>query len=239
MNKIRIYFAGIHAGKRPIDLACALGVGGFSPEHGDPGPEYGKYDQLNDEAGKYFQSVEIDRADLVVYANKAYNTWEVMETSEMARARELPCVFVSWGDSDEPVFVPHGMVFRHSVFAYTQLPIERALPAFCSDPLSELKQEFKARPWQNIPSIGFCGYVDTSTKRLIYKMLGRRQKAVGLNLRYKALEALEHCPRVKTEFIRRLAFRAGAWAKAYLMTGRQYKVRTEFLDNVLQNDYTL
>src|ERR1700733_13974558 len=138
MNQVRIYFAGIRSDERPIDLACALGVGGFPPLHGAPRPEFGKYDALNRQAHELFASVEIDQAQIVIYGYRTLDTPEVQEVSRKAQQRGLPCLFFSWGDVDIPVSVPHGTVSRHSIFTNTRLPCELACPPFCSDPLKGL-----------------------------------------------------------------------------------------------------
>jgi hypothetical protein len=140
---------------------------------------------------------------------------------------------------DIPVSLPHGTIYRHSMFTNTQLPCEQAWPPFCSDPLKGINANFVPRPKQERASIGFCGYVSTSWKRMAYSLLGRREKALGLIMRAKSMRALSACGKLQTQFIRRSAFWGGQFGSPELETKRHHHVRQQFLDNLMGNDYTL
>ncbi len=136
---IRIHFSGFRAGLEPLDLACALGVGGFPPQRGPKGPEEGKNDRLNREARNHFEAVDADRADVFFFPYRAHDfPDDVGGASAEAARRGVPFVCLSWGDADDPISLSHGMVLRHSLYRDRLLPCERAAPAPCSDPLAEL-----------------------------------------------------------------------------------------------------
>jgi hypothetical protein len=237
---IRIHFAGFRADREPNDLACALRLGEFPPQSGPPGPEAGKNDQLNQQAQNYFQSVDADHADLFFFPYHAHNfPDEARRAAADAQRRNLPCVFMSWGDADEPLELPHGVLLRHSLFRDRLRPYERAMPAFASDPLTELQRPLQPRPKQNIPSIAFCGYVSHPLARLIYRLSGRIEKARGLSLRATALAAFRRCPGIQTDFLTRNDYWAGANKDRSAGPNAKFQARAQFLENLLGNDYTL
>ena len=181
---IRIHFSGFRAGLEPLDLACALGVGGFPPQRGPKGPEEGKNDRLNREARNHFEAVDADRADVFFFPYRAHDfPDDVGGASAEAARRGVPFVCLSWGDADDPISLSHGMVLRHSLYRDRLLPCERAAPAPCSDPLAELGRRLEIREKKELPSVGFCGYVSNPLYRAAYRLTGRVEKARGLSLR--------------------------------------------------------
>jgi hypothetical protein len=237
---LRIHFAGFKADKEPSDLACALGLGGFPPQLGPKGPEERKNDRLNREAKNYFELSDADHADLFMFPYRAHDFLdEVRKISNDAARRGVPFVALSWGDADEPLSLPHGIVLRHSLFRHRLLPCERAMSAFCSDPLAELGTNLQTRPKRDLPSVGFCGYVSNPIARMAYRLTGRNEKARGLSLRASALAALRGTAGIETDFITRSAYWAGAAKGGALDPQIKFRARAEFLNNLLGNDYTL
>jgi exostosin family protein len=223
-----------------MDLACALGVGGFPPQLGPKGPEEGKNDRLNREAKNYFEAVDADRADVFVFCYHAHNHRdEVLRISADAARRGVPCVFLSWGDADEPIDLPHGVLLRHSLFRRLIRPCERAMPAFCSDPLAELGQRLKVREKSDVPSVGFCGYVGHRLARAVYRLSGRTEKARGLELRAASLASLGRIGGIKTDFVTRNSYWAGAAKGSTPDLQIKFQARAQFLENLMGNDYTL
>jgi hypothetical protein len=95
------------------------------------------------------------------------------------------------------------------------------------------------RPWTDVPSIGFCGFVSNPLMRTVYRMRGQARKAYGLSLRHRVLRSLENSE-LKTNFIRRQTFLACMRRKRSADAAiDQAKVRGEFLDNLLGSDYAL
>jgi hypothetical protein len=224
----------------PIDLACALGAGGFAPVRGPEGPEEGKYDRLNAEAANFFKIVSLDEAQVVIFPYKIQEFPEQARLASLeAQKRGLPCYFLTWGDADESLSLPHGIVLRHSIFSDRRLANERAMPAFCSDPLGELGCAASFREKQVVPSVGFCGYVSFALARLMYRLTGRTEKALGLSLRARVLAVLKRSSGIKTDFVTRNAYWAGAAGRKRDDPQGKFQARRQFLDNLLGNDYTV
>ncbi len=159
------------------------GAGGLIGAAGGVGPESGKYDRLNAEASEFFETVDIDDAEVLIYPYRADGGPEIERVANEARKRGIGCVFISWGDADEPVEVSHGTVYRHSLFAGSRLPHEEATPAEVCDPQEELSRTIFPRDKVTRPSVGFCGFVSNPIVRTVYRLMGRNRKAEGLSLR--------------------------------------------------------
>jgi hypothetical protein len=236
---IRIHFYHLDTKSVSIGLAAALRVGGLNGVTGDPGPEYSKFDELNEKVAQSFEAVGLDQAEVVVYPHRAVSGPEIVEVANEARRRNLGCVFFSWGDVDEPVSVPYGTVYRHSLFADQRLENEQAMPAEISDPQSEMGFKIYPREKSDAPSVGFCGFVSNPVMRTTYRLMGRHRKAKGLIIRARALRALKRVRGLQTKFISRQSFWAGARGRFHRSAAAEYKPRAAFWDNVMNNDYTL
>jgi len=217
-------------------LVHALRPGGIKAE---AGPEYSKYDRLNEGAAKTFEVADIDEADVVVYPFRAETGPETEAVAEEARKRHIGCVFFSWGDADEVVNVPYGKVYRHSLFSDRRLEHEQAWCAEVTDPQTELGMSVWPREKHDDPKVGFCGYVSNPIFRAAYRLMGRQRKAEGLSLRARVLRGLNRTKNVETSFITRQAYWAGARGRWGRRVAAELKPRAAFWNNVLNTDYTL
>src|SRR4029079_18451568 len=95
------------------------------------------------------------------------------------------------------------------------------------------------RPWVEVPSVGFCGFVGSPLKRIGFKALGQVDKTEGLSLRDQALAAIEQSDAVRSEFVRRTSFWGGSMSRFHFDQDRQKDVRAEFVQNLLETDYAL
>jgi hypothetical protein len=239
-NALKIHFPHLSTDRGPIDIAGALRAGGHTQPRGPQGIQESKYDNLNTQASHYFQTVDdLDQADVLVYPYRAQdNPEEAEQVSEMARQRGIGCLFTSWGDADVPIRVPHGSVYRHSLFADHKFKNEFAMPAFCNDPLDEFGGMVMTREKMLRPTVAFCGFVSNPLMRGIYRLAGKQAKSDGLSLRAKTLDAFHH-PDVRTNFICRNSFFGGTQGRFHHDVKAQYNVWQEFLHNVLDSDYTI
>jgi hypothetical protein len=236
---MKIHFAGIAGGAHcSIDLGCALRLNGESDSWRE-GPDSHKLDRLNREASTWFVVVPPDQAEIVVYGRVASNDPAVAEAALMAKSRGLECIFFAWGDEDGSISVPHGTVYRHSLFSDRILPCERAWPAFCSDPQENSGRQLFVRDKQTRPSVGFCGFVSNPLLRAIYRISGRKRKVEGLTLRARALRTLRRTSGVQTNFVSRNLYWAGTTSRFHHNAAAQVESRSLFLDNIMNNDYTL
>ena len=146
----------------------------------------------------------------------------------------------------------HVTVFRANGYSSKLPSWHVGLPVFISDPL---KQHYGThlitqRPYNAIPSIGFCGYA-TDNKREAFKVNFRvALKNIGYYLkiynkqpevimavqqwRYRILKQLESQKGVLTNFIYREQYRAGVQTEADRQASTQ-----AFFDNIMDSDYVV
>lgn len=235
----RIHFPFLDPARSPINLVSALRVGGLPGVIGQPGPEYSKFDKLNEEAPSTFEVVDLDNASVLIYPHLANDGPDIEKAAEEARKRNIGCIFFRWGDADEPLKVSYGTVYRHSLFTDTRYENERAMPGDVCDPQVELGLPVWPRVWKEKSKIGFCGFVSNPAARAVYRLTGRREKAAGLSLRADALRALSHSKALDCHFIMRQSYWGGARGRMKTNFAREFKPRAAFWDNVLNTDYTL
>jgi hypothetical protein len=237
-SRIRLHFFGRQPGRPVSSLAGALGVGPL-PRPG--GIEAQRYDCLAQIAPATFEVVAADSTDLWLYAHDLGSPSEVQLQLDQVRSRTAHCVFFYSNDDASPIEVarPNVTIFRTSLFAQAKLAHESAMPALCDDLLAHDGDRFAERPWSDVPSVGFCGFVGSPLKRLGLQALRQREKTDGLVLRERALTALERGNEVRTHFIRRTSFWGGSMGRFHFDADRQTEVRREFVQNLCETDYTL
>ncbi len=219
---IRVHFP-LEAGKAPeIGLAKAMRVGGSAGVVAPAGPEYSKYDRLNAAAPHFFESVDIDQADVIVYPYFAHTGEKTEAIANEARKRGIDCVFMSWGDEDVPVHVPHGTVYRHSLYSDHRVAHEFAMPAEVSDPEIETGSGVWPREWQEVPTIGFCGFVSNPFMRAVYRLSGRVRKVAGLSMRARVLRSLRRSKGIKPNLITRQLYWAGTEGRYHHHVARKF-----------------
>ena len=220
---MKIHFPFLRPDLEPIDLAKA--VTGDANDFAD--------------AREVFTSAAIENTDVVVYPYGAHvDSDELRRASELAKGRNLPFACLAWGDRDITQTIPYGRIYCESLDARDRAPCQYAKPGFCADPFAEVGRAPGTRPWTPRPSVGFCGFVSNPLLRTIYRLSGRQRKALGLALRARALRALNR-PGVDCHFIRRTFYWAGTTSRFHHNAQGQVSVRREFLDNLLDSDYTL
>lgn len=135
-----------------------------------------------------------------------------------------------------------------------QLPENNiGLPVALSDIFENLYKDidFEARNKQELPNIGFCGHASMSFKKRFKDKLVFAKKNVfrffqnpfridyetlfaSAYERFRLLKTLENSSKVKTNFIYRKKYRAGA-------TTKEIRIQTnkEYYENIRQSDYVL
>jgi hypothetical protein len=236
--RIRVHFFGRQPGRSVSPLAGALGVG---PLPRPSGIEAQRFDRLAQTAPAAFEVASADSTDLWLYAHDVGNPSEVQLQLDQLRSQTARCVFFYSNDDASPIAVsrPNVAIFRTSLFARSRLAHESAMPALCDDLLACDGYGATERPWSDVPSIGFCGFVGSPLKRLGLQVLRQREKTDGLAVRERALTALERGHAVRTQFIRRTSFWAGSMGRFHFDPNRQTEVRREFVRNLCETDYTL
>jgi hypothetical protein len=233
---LRVYFPPSTPGEDELDLVQALRGG----ENGARDDLWNRrFRHLHENARLHFKETPLSEAEVVVYPQMYRPGRAALEAVEAARTRKLPIVFVRTGDAPDPVQVPAGIVYRHSIFAARRLPCEDAMPAFGDDMLLERGGELQVRRKGAEPRLGFRGYVSEPRMRLLYRLMGRKRKAEGLELRAMLLKRLLKTPGVLCDVVQNNRFLGGREGIANHDPQIAAQVREDFVQNVLDNDYTL
>lgn len=170
---------------------------------------------------------------------------------DAARVHGKPIVIFSGGDY--PANVPFGDVILFESAGYRSTPGLRyhsAQPSYISDYLQAYcGGELKIRPKQAEPVIGFCGLASISPIHTYFRMLRlkhqqcqyRKDKRIRepppfetSDFRKHVLHQFEDKPGIKTNFIVRGKYWGGRDDKSM-----DNSVRIEFVNNILDSDYTL
>ena len=164
-------------------------------------------------------------------------------------ARHDACVLV-WCGGDDEYLVPfeNAIVVQAGTYRGLARPARFAfeLPVFLKDPVDELDHAWHAVPWQDAPTVGFCGLAQATPRarlghrvRQVRKHMSRGVRAsphgFATDLRREVLEQLERAEGVTTDFLVRDRYKAGEGAPDYT----QSTARQEFLANMEANLYTV
>jgi Exostosin family len=170
---------------------------------------------------------------------------------EKARTAGLKTIVVANCDTIAPVPLPDVIVFRNSLNSRTRRANEFTLPAWHEDLVrAHLGGHIQVRERRDVPSVGFCGLAATTKprRRRRLKMIARKalhplgihiEHNDGIYLRRDAMLALDQYSGLKTQFIVRKDYFGGTpgletWDKTAMT-----KVRTEYVQNLVDNDYAL
>jgi hypothetical protein len=253
---IRIHFPFTDDSKPYLPIAAACCRKPFPRPFGLTSA--GRFESLRTLAPQFFQATPLGEADVVFYPHCYEASEEVLAAAELARKQHVPCVFVKYGDDSSPVEVPYGVVLKESISASKRLPHEDVIPPFIVDPLTH-SENLEIRPYQPLPTVGFCGFVGSAHMLPSYYLVGRRRKIDGLLLRRRAIRTLRRSERIETKFVLRKQYWGGAkhlarrplkllWnivrrknnaSKGRWNAPQEAKVYSEFILNVLSSDYTL
>lgn len=181
---------------------------------------------------------------------------EAQAEVDAAHQHGKPMVVFSSGD--HPANLPfenaltHVILFESAGYRATPgLRYHSAQPSYIPDYLQlYCWGEFKPRPKQAEPVVGFCGQASTSPLQTAYRTLRlkwqQRQYRQGARLwepppfetsafRAQVLKAFTHQPGIRTNFIPRKRYRAGEVDdKSHL-----HLAKLAFVNNILGSDYTL
>lgn len=233
---IRLHFFGYEPDGGTIPLARALGVG---QDKKCNAAERGKFDRLHREAPIRWKAVDASEADVFVMATSYRGSSAALPAIEQARRLGKPVLLFNPEDNVAPLPTGYGVVYRDSMEASRRLSHEMVMPAFSKD-FYGADRQMVVRQKRAEPVVGFCGYVSTPLRRMIYRLQLRRQKVIGLELRHHALAALDSAPGIRTNFVRRSEFWGGAVGRPSAERDQaQVKVRDEYLQNLIDSDYTL
>ena len=144
-------------------------------------------------------------------------------------------------DSDREIIFENAFVFRTSYSSKSKRNRVYALPAWSDDFVS--KGNIIVRRKSNIPTVGYCGYVDFCSTRELIKSKGWKKSlrflifkispfAEGEKIRGLAVRILNKAKNIKSHFI----IRKGFWA--YEIPDKKM-ARDEYVQNIINSDYVL
>ena len=235
-NRLKVYFPGMEPDRAGIELYEAL----RDPPVAPPADAWGKrFAPIFGDAGHYFCRAAASDADVAVYPYRFDGSPASVAAMDDARKHGLPFVATSWGDDFAPIDLPYGWLYRQSILRSRRGERELAIPAYCVDSLEGVPVERHVRMKRAKPSVGFCGYCGTGWLRLVYRLTGRRRKVDGLSLRVELLRRLQMSPRIDAVVVPQTKFLGGSKGATHEDPDQARRVRGQFLENVLNTDYTL
>ncbi len=168
---------------------------------------------------------------------------------EFAHSHDKPLLVDAGSDEAGVVRVPNARVLRINQFRFEVPAYEIKIPVHCEDLLQEYcGGSLTLRQKSDIPSIGFVGWANMPLKqriRSLIKELPIRVRSIvdqkysakikGVFWRERANQIFEASHLLKTNFIIRSSYSG----HAHTVEGEKEKNRKEFIDNILNNDYSL
>jgi hypothetical protein len=233
---LRVHFPRSKPGAGELELVSAVrdGIAAYRED-----PWSVRYRELYERAQREFVAVEANEAQVIFYPHMYEAGQHADEAMQLARARRLPLIFIKTGDAPGPVRVPYGVIYRHSLFASARAPGEDAMPAPCEDMLAPQGGRLEIHEKRPKPVIGFCGYVGNRPLHMLYRLLGREQKAIGLELRSRVLDRLQAQAQLDCRFVRNNRFLGTAAGVLNPDRAIAARVRSAYARNLFDTDYTV
>lgn len=203
----------------------------------------------------YFELVDaIDGADYVLIP---HDYWRLKKKRpdllramiQDAQAHQKPLLIDAASDQSGVVNVPNARVMRINQYRFEPRSYEITMPVSCED-LLEVYQKgtLTLREKHEIPTVGFVGWAELSLKQRLRSLLKElpirflglldhryRAKEKGVFWRERVVRAFLSSRAVATNFIIRSSY-SGHTETA---SGELAKIRTEYVDNLVANDYAL
>jgi hypothetical protein len=192
-----------------------------------------------------FELVSPQEADVFVFPcewNRGFP--EAKKMTELAKHHGKKVLIFFNSDSDEEILIENAIIFRTSFYASKRKQNEFALSCWSEDFLKTYSQgSIQLRDKKDIPVIGYAGYTKNFnflnnffSKVRTAKKMGQSYQH-GAVLRNLAVKLLKNNPKIKTNFLIRNI--SGSAAMKYFSYKRLISFRKEFVNNILESDYTL
>lgn len=186
-----------------------------------------------------------------------YNYWFLLRKDPQLIASYIhesqkihkPLLIDAVGDTMKAIDIPNTVILRYAQYKSKLKENDIIIPTYAEDLLASYRNgEVSIRKKKERPSVGFVGwsslpffkYPRTHIKDLPMLLLGFFTTRFnlyrkGVLLRKKALKILESSPNIDTHFIYRKSFSANTKTAE----GDINILRKEFVENILDSDYTL
>lgn len=201
----------------------------------------------------------IEASDIVILT-MSWNYYEMTNQMTLAfnivkQAKALNKTVLSVNIGDFGVVLPklsRVLIYRESGYRSKLSKLHQGMPVFITDPLQKYynSKTIFTRPFQPIPSVGFCGQVNgdllNALKEILKVSLRNIKYYFRLTnycpqdvqstsyLRYQLLHRLEKSPSISTNFIFRKKHGAGMD-----FNRTSHPVTLEFYNNIKESDYIL
>ncbi|MDO8514979.1 MAG: hypothetical protein Q7S14_00630 [bacterium] len=157
---------------------------------------------------------------------KKYDPGYLKNFIHKAQMLKKPVLIDATGDCADEVPIKNSIVLRNSIYKKSLKNKEIVVPAYAED-----FGKFIPRKLPLVPTIGFAGWA----KENFFKSLYITERTPGLVIRNLAIKYLNKTAGIKTNFILRKSY--SGHIKTISGSVKQY--RTEFVDNIIDSDYTL
>ena len=191
-----------------------------------------------------FEFVSPQAADALLYPVE----WE----SDCQEARAMEKLAKKYGkklivfhnsDGDHEIPLENALIFRTSLDASKRKPNEFALPGWSRDfAKAYLKGEVRLRMKQEIPVVGYTGYIDyynafSYVVNVLSRIRAWPKGNIGAYLRGEAVRSLSKNHLVRTNFILRNI--SGSAMSRLFSKEKNEAYRLEYVQNIIDSDYTL
>lgn len=209
------------------------------------------YETYTQRGTEFLEMVSLPEADVIVAPaawEKNAATQENIRRLAAVAQPDKPLVVFFWHDSDEPLHLPHSLIFRTSFYKSRQQPYEYAMPAWSEDYICQHRGGvINVRPKTLLPVVGFCGYAlmpwdeALHTAKDVAKLVrhGWRETLRARRLRtYHAfrghlIRTLSASSKVRTNFVVHRQF------YGTLPHHKRVQQRLQFFENIVNSDYVL
>lgn len=239
----RVYIAGAKRGK-PLNMFAYAAFVASNRMRDLRAPHNSSYaeDLVSHFHSFWTLTSDISSAELVVYAHQYEDCVEVHKLAAQMQERDKPLLFLGASESEPRSSIAYGSIYKASVFASTRPKNELPSPAFHADVLCERGLN-RVQPLEKAdrPTMGFCGFVGSRLQRFAYAasgLRGMRQKAEGLRIRSKVLDAFESKSDVDCSFVRRHKYLGNATLASFEKPGLLGH-RQVYLNNLFGSLYGL
>jgi len=175
------------------------------------------FDDIDNYKSKIAQDVHLaplQNCDYIVYPNKLAPTATLMDYIKLSEQYKKPLLtFYVDDDSTPSKHIENMIVYRTSMFKSKMKDHERALPAWSKD--FKTCKEVPVRPKNEIPTVGFCGYINHPETKIRRECINRIQS-------YKNIT-------------KNIIIRSSFWGGN--IDG--IEVRNEYIDNMINSDFIL
>jgi len=198
-------------------------------------------------ANQYFEISPINEADFSIFPidysyvkGNLQSEKKLKEFITLSEKHGLQTIIFYFHDSVERVPYENSIIFRPSFFQSSRRSNEYGMPAFCEHLIKKYNNgNFFIKEKKENPSVGFMGYAAPVSRSIFFTLVrtlnGKPLDLVNVSpVRRTSLKILSNNKNITTRFVMRKTYGMAINDKK-----TQLQQRVEYIDNILENDYTL